>query len=222
MQAMTPAPVESCASPKRQAAMEAAARLFLARGYAAVSMDAVAREAGISKATLYAHFAGKDALFAAMIEARCRRLEEVAAEATGHALPPEQAVARIGRFWLDFMIAPEALAVHRIVLAEGHRFPDLVQAFYQAGPVRAKQWLSQWVAEEQRLGRIRAEFPPLEAAMHLVSLLRGEVYLRFALNMAPLPGEAEVAACVAGAARVFLAAYGVTSGLASGDSGGTV
>ena len=51
------------ASPKCAAILAAAARLFMARGYATVSMDAVAKEAGVSKATLYAHFTGKEALF---------------------------------------------------------------------------------------------------------------------------------------------------------------
>ena len=43
----------------RQAAM----RLFQEQGYGAVSMDAIAREAGVSKATIYAHFADKAELF---------------------------------------------------------------------------------------------------------------------------------------------------------------
>ncbi len=43
-------------SPKRQLVLDAAASLFMAHGYGAVSMDAVARAAGVSKATLYAYF----------------------------------------------------------------------------------------------------------------------------------------------------------------------
>src|SRR5689334_22213892 len=58
-------------SPKRQSVVDAAARLFMAHGYGQVSMDAVAREAGVSKATLYAYFTSKDQLFASIIGGAC-------------------------------------------------------------------------------------------------------------------------------------------------------
>ncbi len=59
-------------SPKRHAVLDAAATLFMAQGYGAVSMDSIAREAGVSKATLYAHFTSKDRLFATIITEACQ------------------------------------------------------------------------------------------------------------------------------------------------------
>jgi TetR/AcrR family transcriptional repressor of mexJK operon len=50
---------------KAESILAAAKRSFLAAGFGAVSMDAIAREAGVSKATVYAHFAGKEELFGA-------------------------------------------------------------------------------------------------------------------------------------------------------------
>ena len=57
-------------SPKRRAILNAATELFAARGYGAVSMDAIARAADVSKATLYAHFESKDRLFATIVQDR--------------------------------------------------------------------------------------------------------------------------------------------------------
>ena len=62
------------AGPKARAILDAAGALFLDEGYPAVSMDAVARRAGVSKATLYAHFESKEALFAAIVAAGCQRM----------------------------------------------------------------------------------------------------------------------------------------------------
>ncbi|HXO91725.1 MAG TPA: helix-turn-helix domain-containing protein, partial [Stellaceae bacterium] len=58
---------------KSESILAAAKRSFLAAGFGAVSMDSIAREAGVSKATVYAHFAGKEELFGAMIGRECER-----------------------------------------------------------------------------------------------------------------------------------------------------
>ena len=54
----------------REHIVAAATRLFYGEGIRAVSMDAVADKAGVTKKTLYYHFASKDELVAATIEAR--------------------------------------------------------------------------------------------------------------------------------------------------------
>src|SRR3954468_22205932 len=50
----------------------AAKELFTSQGFGTTSMDAIARTANVSKATLYAHFSGKEELFAAMVSNECR------------------------------------------------------------------------------------------------------------------------------------------------------
>ncbi|MBM7808848.1 AcrR family transcriptional regulator [Geodermatophilus bullaregiensis] len=60
-------------TPARERLLEAADRLFYARGIAATGVDAVLQLAGASPATLYAHFAGKDGLVAAYLERRHHR-----------------------------------------------------------------------------------------------------------------------------------------------------
>ena len=50
---------------KAESVLSAAKRAFLSAGFGAVSMDTIAREAGVSKATVYAHFGSKEDLFGA-------------------------------------------------------------------------------------------------------------------------------------------------------------
>src|SRR5258708_17822511 len=52
---------------KPAAILAAAERAFLAGGFGAVTMDRVAHAAGVSKATVYAHFHSKEELFGAVI-----------------------------------------------------------------------------------------------------------------------------------------------------------
>jgi AcrR family transcriptional regulator len=58
------------ASEARQRLLESADRLFYAQGIRAVGVDAVIADAGVAKATLYAHFPSKDDLILAVLHHR--------------------------------------------------------------------------------------------------------------------------------------------------------
>ena len=206
--ATPPAPA---GSRKRQVVLAAASELFCAQGYGAVSMDAVARQAGVSKATLYAHFTGKDALFAEMVAGRLAEVRAEAEAVARHDLPPRQALHQMGLRWLSFMLAPRTLAIYRIVVAEGPRFPDLARAFLAAGPEKGRAWLSGWIAEELRRGRLRPDLDPGRAAEQLIGMLRGDLYLRCVLGQAEA-SQAEIVAVVEAAADTFLRAHGMPAG----------
>ena len=121
---------------KAESILAAAKRMFLESGFGAVSMDAIAREAGVSKATVYAHFAGKEELFGAVIGREC---EHYLAGFSAGELDPADARASLtslGRRFLDLLLSPDAIALHRLILGEVSRFPELGQVFWQAGPER--------------------------------------------------------------------------------------
>jgi AcrR family transcriptional regulator len=70
----------------REQLIAVATRLFAARGYEGTSIDAVLQGAGVSRGSLYHHFASKDALFEAVLEAIEERVgTEVLAAADGTA-----------------------------------------------------------------------------------------------------------------------------------------
>ncbi|MDJ0387941.1 TetR/AcrR family transcriptional regulator [Roseomonas sp. E05] len=197
------------ASPKRRAILEAAAELFMAEGFGAVSMDAVARAAQVSKATLYAHFPGKEALFLEIISANCRKMQammDVALSASGVTL--EGALAELGQQWLHFLLRPEVRALHRVVVAEGLRFPNLARDFYAGGPQSVRRWLAGWLAAEQRAGRLRPDADLMLAAEQFLALLRGDIFVRATLGLMPGAGEREVATQAANSARAIVRLYG--------------
>ncbi len=210
---MIPLPVPTEEAPeavsaKRRAILDAAAELFLAQGYGAVSMDAVARAARVSKATLYAHFGAKDRLFAAIMEAGCTAMRQGAAASTGSLEGrPREALTAMGRHWLNFLLQPRCLAVYRMVVAEGPRFPELAESFHANGPRMTRAWLADWIAGQHAAGRLNAPDPE-RAAEQFLSLLRGDVFLRASLGL-PAPDAAAVEATVAAAVESFCRTYSV-------------
>ena len=196
-------------SPKRQAVLDAAAELFIAQGYGAVSMDAIARAANVSKATLYSHFRSKDSLFATIIKEACRANFDWENELRADAVDVRSALTRFGRRVLRFLLEDHALAIHRVVMAESARFPELGQAFFEGGPATARARLGEWLAAQTRAGRLSVADPPL-AAEQLMALLRAGAHLRATLNVPPAPDDAEIEATVGSAVHAFLAAYGAS------------
>src|ERR1700736_854588 len=102
-------------SSKAESILAAAKRTFLAAGFGAVSMDTIAREAGVSKATVYAHFAGKEALFGAVIGRECERY--FARFSAGELDPGDvhTSLTVLGRRYLGLLLSSESIALHRII-----------------------------------------------------------------------------------------------------------
>jgi TetR/AcrR family transcriptional repressor of mexJK operon len=193
---------------KRRQVLDAAAGLFMAQGYGATSMDAVARAAGVSKATLYAYFAGKDELFAAIVGEACTRHAEASGAGHGEdAADVRAALGAIGRSYLAFLVRDDVMAIYRVVMAEGPRFPELGHAFFASGPRKILAWLSGWVRQRQAQGALGLGEAEMMAEQFL-ALLRTSGFMRRILG---LPEEkTSIDATVDAAVATFLAAFGPT------------
>src|SRR5438477_12173923 len=89
--------------------LRAARRAFLAQGFGAVSMDGIAREAGVSKATVYAHFAHKEELFGAVIAAVSERRFGGFSALELDASDIERSLLTIAQRYLDLVLSPDAI-----------------------------------------------------------------------------------------------------------------
>ncbi len=191
--------------PKRQAVLDAATALFMAQGYGAVSMDAIARAAGVSKATLYAYFSSKDQLFATIINEACRQNMVVTNFLPDGETDVQAGLTVFAGSTLRFLLEERSLAIHRVVVSESVRFPELGRAFYDNGPAVFHQAFGDWLAEQTSAGRLAVPDPGL-AADQFIGFLKGGLYLRATLGLTP-PTEAEIDGAVASAVAAFVRAY---------------
>lgn len=193
-------------NPKVRQLMAGARRLFLDMPYDGVSTDAIARAAGVSKATLYAHFASKEDLFAALICDECRAIASGLPAIVSEAGDVETVLRRVARQFLAMFATPDALSLHRIMIAEAPRFPELGQIFFRSGPRVLKDRLAAFLERADARGLVAITDPQL-AATQFLSLVEGDIPLR-ALVAVQAVSQAECDALVEGGIRVFLAAYG--------------
>ncbi len=191
---------------KAESILAAAKRTFLASGFGTVSMDTIAREAGVSKATVYAHFAGKEELFGAVIGRECGLY--FARFSAGELDPVNlrASLAVLGRRYLELVLSPDAIALHRIILGEVTRFPGLGEVFWRAGPERQRLQIEAFLKSAVASGTLSLPDARL-AAEQFVSLVRGEIQLRQLLLLEAKAGEAEIDAVVEGAVDTFIRAF---------------
>ena len=171
----------------RESFLAAALQSFLEKGYAATSIEAISRDAGVAKITIYRQFENKQALFHEVVHravSNARNTMQATVVREG-ADERELLLDLVERMYLG-ATEPETLALLRLVIAEAVRFPELAKSLYAEnsyvlGPVVA------YLTEAHRAGRLNVPSPEL-AAVQLSTLALGGV--RFFISK-PLAGPAE-------------------------------
>src|SRR5450755_912299 len=120
----------------RQRILEVATELFLAEGYGSTTIEAVAARAGISKRTFYHRFDDKSALFAAVVHEIIGQIRPRPNVALIEGATLRDVLRRLAGMILHAALAPQAIALHRLVMAESARFPELVRAVASDGSTR--------------------------------------------------------------------------------------
>jgi TetR/AcrR family transcriptional repressor of mexJK operon len=186
----------------RSRIVTAAKHLFLQFGYAETSMAQISGLVGGSKATLYSHFKSKDELLIAVVEDVVRPVnKEVAAG-------PPTADFRAWLHWLGQMglrrlLSEEIVAVRRIATAESRRFPEFGRVLFDKGVIPSFEPVTAVFADAMARGTLRKD-DPHELAMLFLELCSGWLLRRVEWNIAPEPGDAEIAQAVARAVRIFM------------------
>ncbi len=131
---------------KREVILRAAHKLFLRDGFSPTSMDAITREAGVSKATVYAHFESKEKLFEALV-----RLGSEAALGSFPQLArvggdPREELLGFFEPFLQLLIGKGAYAWNRLVIAEANRHPENAKLFMSCTTERLTQYVEQYLS----------------------------------------------------------------------------
>jgi TetR/AcrR family transcriptional repressor of mexJK operon len=168
---------------KHRTITEAAAAAFLAEGYEGASLDHIAARAGVSKQTIYNHFADKESLFRAICGDLTSDLVASLHPPGGSEEDPAVTLRRLGQACLELTLLPSSLALHRLFIGEAARFPELGRAIYQAGPARIVAELAAYLADQTERGRLSID-DPSAAAEQFLGMLIGHHQLRALLGVA--------------------------------------
>jgi len=203
--------LEALSPEKERQILEGAALAFAEDGYEGASMSRIAHLAGVSKGTLYNYFAGKRELFAAFVRRECGELIALIFDDIDAAASPETVLPAICRRMLTMLTSPSGLLIYRMVVAEAGKFPELAEAFYEAGPRRALTAMAGWIAGQRAAGRLEVEDTEF-AAEQLFGLMQTKTLMRRRLRLTDHVTAAELDRVVEAGVRVFLRAYAAPAG----------
>jgi len=148
--------------------LEVATELFLTQGYGATSIEAIAQRARISKRTFYHRFDDKAALFGAVVHRIIDRLRPSADVPLVAGANFQEVLQRLATIILRAALSPQAIALHRLIVAESARFPNLAAVVAQPGATdEAIALIAGLLDDEVRAGNIALENPRFAAEQFL-------------------------------------------------------
>ena len=191
---------------RRQAFVDLARDSFFSHGYAGTAMSSIAAKAGGSKTTLWSYFPSKQDLFVAVVDDLVERFGTMLRVP----LPPEtqidEALRQFGNAMMSIVLTPPIIALHRLVIGEAGRFPELGRLFYERGPARGKARLAEYLATAMADGRVRLG-DPVRAASEFAFLCRSGCYEPHLLGMTEGDVQAHVSDDVDAAIEAWLARW---------------
>ncbi len=165
---------------KRQQILDSAIDLFTEQGYAAASMDLIAKNADVSKQTVYSHFGNKDDLFSASIEHICESLH-ILDLSMDDLSNPKRILLQLAQRFTEVITSKQACAVHKICAFESNAYPQVSDIFYQAAPLRVTNEVAQLMEKlhQQKILNIKN---PRHAALQFLNMVKGEMWMQIEFN----------------------------------------
>lgn len=189
-----------------------AAELFLDHGYEGVAVDDLIARVGGSRSNVYSHFGGKEGLFKEAMISLCAEVVKPL-EQLNISGEPDEVLTFLGQRLLKTALMPHTLALNRVLVNEGRRFPNVAQAMWDVSYGKAVDILTRWIAGQQQLAEptLSSALPAKTLAQHFIGLVVHDAKFRAASGLAAIPlPDSEVDEIVNHAVRTFL--YGASTG----------
>jgi AcrR family transcriptional regulator len=206
------APQPSADAPVRERVLNAAFSAFMERGYEGASTLDIATRAKVSKRELYTLFDDKQAMLAAGVTERAKRMRlPLELPAVGDRPALAAVLTAFGTSILRGVCESHVLAVYRLAIAESERSPGIAKVLDSAGREANHAALTACLAEAKARG-LFADGDPSTMAACFFGLLWENLLIRLLLRVTHPPTIKEMERRAADASRALLALYPEPSG----------
>lgn len=204
-----PAPQDSSIlDHKRKAIVRHARRAFTTEGYSGARIEPIARDAGVSTATIYALFEDKAELFAAVIEDSAEEFDRLMRNVRKTSGPARERLNQFALTYAAFMADPFIRSIFRLVMAERRRFRDVAMKFFDRGKADFGKVLIDALRELVETGELEIGHTSW-AAGQLMGMIEHPVFFMPLVTGDEVMPVRAVEQIATDAVETFLARYGV-------------
>ena len=185
--------------------LSVAGNLFILNGVSGTSMEQIARDLGISKLTLYSRFEHKEALFAAVIEAKCQEfIPDIIMEQLD-TNSPESSLKKFAHGLMKLLMSEEAIGMERMLMGmTGKDRARLSALFYEAGPERTKQNLQNYLKKLNQSKILKIPDPHISAELFVALIKGSDPCFRKAMGVDDIPSEEYIKKYVRYVVKMFI------------------
>ena len=190
--------------------LHAARRLFFEHGFEKVSTDLLAREAAVSKASIYRHFENMADVMRCVIEVEAAKYREPTPPKTETIPELRAALMQYGTKLLAFLNAADTMKCTRLMHEEARDNPHIGKTFFDAAYGQTQKDFALMFQSAQTKGVLSRATDPMDIAEDLMGLLEGLGMVRVQLGVTKAP-YADIEKRVTRAVTTILRMHEVTS-----------
>lgn len=184
--------------------LRAATELFLEKGFERTSLSDIVDRSKGSRSTLYEYFGNKEGLLRAMVEDTAAMVRQnVGIDSVARGMT-EAGLVELGVRFIRAVLAPDAVAVYRIVVSEGRWVSGIAELFYQASVQELESRLSDWFRQARSSGGFK-DISPDDLTRLFVGIVLADFHVRHTIGLDPAWDEGEIQRHTKLAVGIFLA-----------------
>lgn len=191
---------------KFQQVLDGTRTVFLRDGFEGASVDAIAQEAGVSKATLYSYFSEKRVMLIEVARVEFERLADSVRSEVDLNLPTQELLESIAVVIAESVASDFSVQVFRLAVAETPRFPALGREYFRAGPGLLTDRIIMLLQYLTARGELQIDDIPL-AAYQFAELCTTKIHDLYQLGMGDQLTPEEIRRIAISGARLFLRGY---------------
>ena len=192
---------------KNKAIIHSASRLFLEKGFDGTSMDDIAKRAGVSKQTVYSHFACKEVLCSEAISLAVKRYSPDTALENMEEHSLEADLRAVCDKFARLLLGDDSVAMANLLVTSAPKGSEFAKIYWNAGPQamhgKLKDFLQHWIDQ----GALSID-DTSKAADLLATLLKGKVHFLRSIGLMDTISEEQIQENVEDTVTIFLKLYG--------------
>ena len=196
---------------KHAAILEVATKIFINQGYVATSMELIAREACVSKITIYKHFKNKTDLFSHIMESHCSRILDFSPIIeSSPTITTKETLLSFCHSFVESLLKPDSVRLMRRIIGEADAFPELITHIWRGGRLPMLEAFCLYLQEESDKKRIRVQDAGL-AGRQLLGMIKENLVYPVWFGVKPCPSPSEKTHVIQKCVDMFLGFYEPTT-----------